>query len=241
MENKYFIQKLNSAFQQNNLADLIDEDKGEKLFKLYQILVETNKSFNLTAITDENDVILKHFVDCACVTRHIPQGSSIIDVGCGAGFPSLPIAILREDVHITSLDSTAKKIGFIKSTAETIDIKNISPIAARAEEFACKARESFDVAVSRAGARLNILDELCIPFVKKGGLFIAMKAPRGEEEFSEAKSGIFKLGCQLKSKETLELRFEDLEISREIYVFSKTSATPNQYPRNFSQISKKPL
>ena len=241
MENKYFIQKLNLAFRQNNLAELLDDDKSSKLLMLYQILVETNKSFNLTAITEENDVILKHFVDCASVLRHIPQESRIIDVGCGAGFPSLPIAILRDDVQLTPLDSTAKKIGFIKSTSDAIGLKNISPVVARAEEFASKKRESFDVAISRAVARLNILDELCIPFVKKGGLFIAMKASRGEEEFSEAKAGISKLGCQLINKEILELSFESIEISREIYVFNKIATTPNQYPRNFSQISKKPL
>lgn len=241
MEKTNFIQKLYSAFTQNKIDNVLDDIKAEKFFTLYKILVETNKTFNLTAITEENDVILKHFVDCASVIRHIPQGSKIIDIGCGAGFPSLPIAILRDDVQITPLDSTAKKIGFIISTADELSLVNISPIAQRAEEYALKTRESFDVAISRAVARLNILDELCIPFVQKGGVFIAMKAPRGEEEYIEAKPGIQKLGCELKGKETLELCFENKEITREIYVFSKKSSTPSQYPRNYSQITKKPL
>lgn len=241
MEQTNFIQNLYTAFAQNGLEKVLDDKKTEKLFKLYQILVETNKTFNLTAITEENDVILKHFVDCASVIKHIPHSSNVIDVGCGAGFPSLPIAILRDDVYITPLDSTAKKISFIKSTAELLNLKNITPVAARAEEYVSHSRESYDVAISRAVARLNILDELCIPFVKKNGLFIAMKAPRGDEEYTEAKNGLSKLGCELVTKENLELRFRDSEISREIYVFSKKSPTPSQYPRNFSQISKKPL
>ena len=241
MESINFKEKLYSAFKQNNLDGLLDDQKADKLYELYNTLVETNKTFNLTAITDENDVILKHFVDCAAVLAYIPQDSSIIDVGCGAGFPSLPIAILREDVMITPLDSTAKKIGFIKSTAEKLDLRNITPIASRAEEYALKSRESFDVAISRAVARLNILDELCIPFVKVGGRFIAMKSSKGEEEYTEAQNGIIKLGCALKQKESFDFSFENIEITREIYVFEKKSQTPQQSPRNYSQISKKPL
>lgn len=241
MKNTEFIEKLHLAFNQNGLEGILCNESCERLYKLYQILVETNKSFNLTAITAEDDVILKHFVDCASVLKHIPKDATVIDVGCGAGFPSLPIAILRGDVKITPLDSTAKKISFIESTAKELELSNVTPVAARAEDFAQKSREHFDVAISRAVARLNILDEFCIPFVKKGGLFIAMKSSRGEEEYNEAKAGISKLGCILDSKETLELSFKNLEITREIYVFNKRTVTPPQYPRNYSQISKKPL
>lgn len=241
MKKTNFIQKLYSAFEANQINGTLDKHKADNFFKLYQILIETNKAFNLTAITEEDDVILKHFVDCASVIQYIPLGSNIIDVGCGAGFPSLPIAILRDDVNITPLDSTAKKISYIKSVAQELNLTNVFPVAARAEEYAAKSRESFDIAISRAVARLNILDELCIPFVKKGGTFIAMKAPRGEEEFDEAQKGISKLGCELLTKEVLNLNYANNEIIREIYVFSKKSPTPAQYPRNFAQISKKPL
>lgn len=241
MENIEFKEKLFEAFKQNNLDEWLDNDKAEKLYLFYNILVETNKTFNLTAITDENDVILKHFVDCAAVLHFIPANSSVIDVGCGAGFPSLPIAILRDDINITPLDSTAKKIAFIKSTADALNLSNVTPIASRSEEYAAKSREKFDVAISRAVARLNILDELCVPFVKVGGSFIAMKSSRGEEEYSEAQGGIKKLGCELTSKDIFDFKFGELNITREIYVFEKKSHTPMQYPRNFSQISKKPL
>ena len=241
MEKSNFIAKLHLAFLQNGLDCFLNDESASKLYCLYKILVNTNRTFNLTAITDENDVILKHFVDCAAVLKHIPPNANIIDVGCGAGFPSLPIAILRNDVKVTSLDSTAKKIAFIKSASDELALTNVTPVSARAEEHVIKTRESFDVAISRAVARLNILDELCIPFVKKDGLFVAMKASRGEEEYAEAKSGIEKLGCELKLKEEISLCFYDENIDREIYVFKKTRSTPIQYPRNFSQISKKPI
>ena len=113
-----------NAFNQNGLAALINEEKAKKLYDFSNLLVETNKTFNLTAITDEKEIILKHFVDCAAILKYIPQGSTLVDVGCGAGFPSLPIAILRDDVRVTALDSTAKKINFINSTAEKLSIGN---------------------------------------------------------------------------------------------------------------------
>ena len=241
MDKSEFISKLSTAFERNGLGKLLSVQKSEQFFALTERLLEENEKYNLTAITDPDMIILNHYVDCAALAAKLPKGARIIDVGCGAGFPSLPIAILRDDVMITPLDSTAKKIGFIKSTAEKLDLRNITPIASRAEEYALKSRESFGVAISRAVARLNILDELCIPFVKVGGRFIAMKSSKGEEEYTEAQNGIIKLGCALKQKESFDFSFESIEITREIYVFEKKSQTPKQYPRNYSQICKKPL
>ena len=230
-----------NAFNQNGLGALINEEKAKKLYDFSNLLVETNKTFNLTAITDEKEIILKHFVDCAAALKYIPQGSTLVDVGCGAGFPSLPIAILRDDVRVTALDSTAKKINFINSAAEKLLITNILAVAGRAEDFAKSNRESFDVSISRAVARLNILDELCLPLTKIGGRFIAMKSSKGEEEYADALQGISKLGGALIEKEKIALLFDDLSVDREIFVFSKANKTPSIYPRNYSQIAKKPL
>ena len=241
MEYREYKELLHKAFNENGCAGLLDDASAERLYRFSQILVETNKNFNLTAITEEKEVILKHFVDCASIVKHIPANASLIDVGCGAGFPSLPVAILRPDVSITPLDSTTKKIDFINRTAKELALTNIIAVSSRAEDFAKQNRERFDVATSRAVARLNILDELCLPLVKTGGLFIAMKSSRGEIELSEAKAGIEKLGGRLDTviKETLS--FEDATIERETYIFNKVRPTPTQYPRNYSQIAKKPL
>lgn len=241
MEYREYKDLLFKAFKENGCAELLNETNAEKLYKLSCILVETNKSFNLTAITEEKEVILKHFVDCASIIKHIPAGASLIDVGCGAGFPSLPVAILRDDISVTSLDSTTKKIDFINKTAKELSLNNIQAVSARAEDFAKTNRERFDVATSRAVARLNILDELCLPLVKVGGLFIAMKSSRGEIELSEAKAGIERLGAKFDTVEKETLNFEGMSIERETYIFKKTRQTPPQYPRNYSQITKKPL
>ena len=241
MEYREYKELLYSAFKKNGCSELLCDESADKLYKFASILVETNKSFNLTAITDEKEVILKHFVDCASIVKHIPPNATLIDVGCGAGFPSLPIAILRNDICVTSLDSTTKKVDFINRTAKELDLENIIATSARAEDFAKQNRERFDVAISRAVARLNILDELCLPLVKVGGLFIAMKSSRGEVELAEAKVGIEKLGGQLTATEKETLLLDELSIERETYIFEKLRPTPTQYPRNYSQIAKKPL
>ena len=241
MEMNDFIVKLRGGFKENSVDELLDEKKEILLFELYCELVNTNKITNLTAITEPDAVILKHFVDCATVCEHIVHGSKVIDVGCGAGFPSLPLAILREDVSVLSLDSTGKKIDFVKSTAKKLDISNIDAVCGRAEDFVADNREGFDVCVSRAVARLNVLSEICIPLVKVGGLFVAMKSNKGEEEYRESSAGIKKLGCLFAKMQNYNLSFAGEEIAREIYVFAKNSKTPDQYPRKYSQILKKPL
>ncbi len=241
MEKNIFIQGLFEAFKENDLEDTLNAESAEKLYHFSLILKEANERFNLTAILDDEGIILKHFVDCASTVNHIPDNSSIIDVGCGAGFPSLPIAILRSDVNVTSLDSTAKKINFINETAQKLGLTNIQATTSRAEDHAKDNREKYDVAISRAVARLNVLDELCLPLVKKGGIFIAMKSSKGDEEYAEAKKGIKELGAELENSFKMTLSFRDSSIEREIFMFRKTKETPTQYPRNYSQISKKPL
>ena len=241
MERNNYIEYIISAFGKNNLGHLIDQEKAAKIHELYNILVETNKTTNLTAITEERDAILKHFVDSATVCDYISTNATVLDVGCGAGFPSLPLAILRPDVQVTAIDSTGKKVNYVNSTSEKLGLCNIKAICTRAEDFAKLEREKFDVCTSRAVARLNILAELCIPFVRKGGTFVAMKSDKGSEEYAEASKGIVMLGCAFESKAELVLSLEESVIMREIYVFKKEKSTPSAYPRNYSQITKRPL
>ena len=236
-----FDEKLLRAFRENHLEHLLDDDKILKLRSFFELLVETNKTTNLTAITDENGVILKHFADCAVIANKIPTDYKVLDVGCGGGFPTIPLAILRPDLSVTGLDSTGKKVEFVKLAALKLVLDNVTPVCARAEEFVADKRESYDACVSRAVARLNVLMELCLPFVKIGGVFLAMKSNRGQEEYDEAKSGIQKLGGALSEVDALNLSFEGENAERELYVFDKKSHTPNAYPRKYAQILKKPL
>ncbi len=241
MEYKTFKTKIEAAFKSNGYQNYLDENKVKKLFDFSCMLVDTNKEYNLTAITDEDGIILKHILDSATICDLIPHKSSMIDVGCGAGFPSLPVAILREDVRVFSVDSTEKKIKFIDKVCSELGIANIYPVTGRAEDLVKSLRESFDVATSRAVARLNILDELCLPFVKIGGKFIAMKSSRGEEELFEANLGVTRLGGAFEKKIVIDLALNKECIKREIFVFNKIARTPEHYPRNYSQMLKKPL
>ena len=231
---------IKNAFLDNGLSDL-SINKAEMFYRFSNVLIETNKITNLTAITDEKEIILKHFLDCASISQYIPLNSSLIDIGRGAGFPSIPLAILRDDLKITAIDSTGKKVRFVSDAARILSLSNLEAICTRAEEFISEHRESFDCCTSRAVARLNILSELCIPFLKIDGRFIAMKSNKGEEEYIEAASGIRRLGGNLCSRHEIEMHLDDLSISREIIVISKSRNTPTEYPRKYAQILKKPL
>lgn len=241
MQFEEFKVKIVGAFSENEMFEMLTEDRIQKLFEFTELLLETNKTTNLTAITDIDSVILKHLVDSAAISPLISQAESVIDIGCGPGFPSIPLAILRDDLSITALDSTGKKIDFVNAVAHALGLNNIQAICGRAEDFVEAHRESFDCSVSRAVARLNVLAEISLPLVKVGGRFIAMKSSRGEEELTEAKKGIQTLGADLNSVSKRKLSNRTETIERETYVFVKTSPTPKQFPRKYSQILKKPL
>lgn len=241
MEHQNFVELLYKTFEQNGMVELLDEKSAELLFRFADLLVETNKHTNLTAITDDKGIILKHFADSAAISRYIPRDSLVLDVGCGAGFPSVPLAIIRRDLDITSLDSTGKKIDFVLLVKEKLGLNNLNAVCARAEEYVDSNRERFDVCTSRAVARLNVLSELCVPFVRVGGLFVAMKSDKGPEEAKEAECGIKKLGAISFKTDVHRLTCEDLSIDREIRIYTKTAPTPKGYPRKYSQIVKKPL
>jgi 16S rRNA (guanine527-N7)-methyltransferase len=244
MELLEFKKKLIDALANNNVALEVTDDKAEKLYALTNIMLEVNKSMNLTAITDEDAIIVKHYADSLMVASYIPRSATVIDVGCGAGFPCLPLAIFREDLRITALDSTAKRIRYIDDTAKKLGITNVTPIAARAEELGKQNgyRECFDVATARAVAALPVLSELCLPFVKVGGKFVSMKASQGSQEAIDAKNAIKLCGGadSLIIRADLTENGEECE-SRRLIITKKVENTPKIYPRAFAKISKKPL
>ncbi len=217
---------------------------ADKLYTVCCKLEEKSKLFNLTAITDPDEVLKKHIADCLFLAAEIEKsevgGNSILDVGSGAGFPSLPVAAALHEYKVTALDSTAKKIGYIKDTAEKIGVYNFTAVVSRAEDAARgEMREAYDVVTARAVARLNVLAELCIPFLRVGGYFISMKGAAAKEEVREAENAAKKLGCKLCK--IVPYTISDLPDKRFLVIYKKISSTPAIYPRNFSQISKKPL
>lgn len=244
MEIKEFLEESERIFAKNPEVDMPSKEKLEQMFGLTEIMLEVNSHMNLTAITDLVGIILKHYVDSLVVSRYIPEGSSVIDVGCGAGFPSLPLAIARPDLTITALDSTEKRIRYVSDTARKLGLQNITAIAGRAEEYANKSehRESFDIATARAVADLPILAELCLPYVKMGGKFISMKAAKGDEELESARNAI-KLcgGANAKLIRTDITADGETYEKRRLIIVDKVEKTPTNYPRNFGRILKKPL
>ena len=239
-----FTEKLLHVLELNKLTEFAKSETIHKLFLLTERMLEVNEHMNLTAITDIDGIILKHYADSLTASPYIDSGCSVIDVGCGAGFPSLVLAIARPDINVTALDSTAKRISYIKETAEMLDIPNITCVAARAEDIANLPdhREHYDISCARAVARLNVLCELCIPFVKPGGKFIAMKA-NADDELKEASNAIKVLGGKLQSDDRISLISDSSaeENPRRIICVKKMCETPKNYPRNNSQIKKKPL
>lgn len=239
-----FNEKLASALTKNALDEFISDDIFSRLFQLTEHMLEVNEYMNLTAICDLDGIVTKHYADSLTVSKYIPEGASVIDVGCGAGFPTLPLAIARPDLKITALDSTAKRIKYIEETAALLGITNVVGVAVRAEELAHDEafRECYDIACARAVARLNVLTELCMGYVKVGGKFIAMKA-NAEDEVAEAAEAIRKMGGKLLSSDRFPLvsLVDDSHEPRCIVCVEKNEKTPKNYPRNNSQIKKKPL
>ena len=238
-----FAEKLALALTKNSLGHFVSDEIADKLFALTERMLTVNEYMNLTAICDIDGVVVKHYADSLTVAKYIPEGASVIDVGCGAGFPSLPLGIVRPDLKITALDSTAKRINYISETAEMLGLSNITAVTARAEEAAhdVKFREKYDVACARAVARLNVLSELCMGFVKCGGHFVAMKA-NAADELREAENAMKKLGGKLTLADVFPLTsLSGDEEPRCIVSVEKVESTPKNYPRNNSQIKKKPL
>lgn len=250
MEKSSFINKLNEAVTKN-LSITLSEEQNERLFSLAERLVEVNNVMNLTAITDEDGIILRHFVDSMLISEYISPNSRLIDVGCGAGFPTLPLAIIRPDILITALDSTEKRIRYVQETADMLGLTNVKAVTARAEDFAKlpENREKFNHATARAVASMPMLAELTIPFIKVGGSLVAMKAKGAHEEFEASRSAIRQLagsksleGAQMIEKNLVgTINGALVEENRTVIIVPKLSATPKQFPRKFAQIKKSPL
>ncbi len=232
------------TFAANSFLPTPTDEQIEKLYNLTQIMLEVNKTMNLTAITDEQAIILRHYADSLTISQYIPEGATVADVGCGAGFPTLPLAIFRNDIRITAIDSTAKRINYVNSTAKKLGLDNVKATAERAEVLgnSKEYRESFDIVTARAVAALPVLCELCIPLTKIGGQFIAMKAQKANDELACAKSAISKCGGNVISDRQIILTSIDgARENRTVVLIEKRNQTPSAYPRHFSKISKKPL
>lgn len=215
----------------------INEEK-EKKFSLYSALLkEWNEKMNLTAVTDDDGISIKHFLDSALVLRDINfENKNIIDIGTGAGFPGIPLKILKENIKITLLDSLNKRIMFLNEVKEKLGLKNIETLHQRAEELGKNKnyREKYDIAISRAVANLKVLSEYALPFVKKDGLFIALKSTDIDEEIEESRAMIGLLGGKLREIIEIDIPFSD--IKRKIVIIEKIKNTPNEFPRSNKKI-----
>ena len=239
MERESFSKELIEKAKKVNIE--IDNKKEEQFYKYMELLLEWNEKINLTAITEPNDIILKHFIDSITINKYIEQSNSIMDIGTGAGFPGIPLKIMNQNKKITLVDSLNKRINFLNEVCKEISLENIQCIHARAEELAndLKYRENFETVVSRAVARLNVLIEYMLPFVKKGGLCICMKGPNIDGELEEAKNAIKVLGGKIKSVESFFL--PDSDIERNVIIIEKVTETPKKYPRRAGLPSKQPI
>lgn len=221
----------------------LEEEQINQFYKYMNILIEWNKNINLTAITDPKEVILKHFIDSIYVLKNIEisSNSSVIDIGTGAGFPGIPLKIVRKDLNVTLLDSLNKRIMFLDNVINNLGLKDISTIHGRAEEMGKnkKYREMFDYAISRAVANLTVLSEYMIPFVKLGGKSICMKGGNIKEELENSQKALGILGGNLIHVE--EFNLLDTDIKRSLIIIEKCKITPIKYPRKPGTPVKEPL
>ncbi len=243
MNKNEFENMLESAFEKNGIGNLLNKTICEQLFLFADFLLAENKKYNLTAIKNFPDVIYKHFVDSLLISSFILQNASLIDIGCGAGFPSLPLAIARPDLNITALDSNYKKILFIDSCISILGLVNITPICARAEQKAREHdfRDSFDYSIARAVSSLPVLVELCTPFLRPCGRFLAMKGPDGSDDFRKAKNYLHNLNVGEDKLLAYKLYTDSTIEARTLISIEKLGKTPDNFPRNYAQITKKPL
>ncbi len=214
--------------------------RREMLIDFSSLVLEKNQVMNLTAITEPGEFAALHLLDSLCLLPLADMaGKSVVDVGTGAGFPGVPLAIALPECHVTLLDSLNKRIEFLREACGQLGLDNVSCVHARAEEFAASHREQFDFAVSRAVADLPVLCELCLPLVKAGGRFLAMKSSHTEEEIARAKDAISLLGGKIV--QVSDYTIPTTEVVHRVVIVEKLSPTPKKYPRRFAQIKKQPL
>ena len=239
MSNREFLEELIGKAQKIDIK--ISEEEANEFYKYMNLLLEWNEKINLTAITAQNEVILKHFVDSITINKYIEDKNIIMDIGTGAGFPGIPLKIINKEKKFTLVDSLNKRINFLNEVSKELNLENIECIHTRAEELAVNSnyREKCDIVTSRAVARLATLLEYMLPFVKVGGKCICMKGANIEEELEEAKKAIEVLGGEIEVVDKFYLPDSDME--RNIVVIKKVKNTPNKYPRKAGMPSKQPI
>ncbi|MDU2582681.1 MAG: 16S rRNA (guanine(527)-N(7))-methyltransferase RsmG [Anaerococcus hydrogenalis] len=208
----------------------------DKFEKYEQMLIETNKKFNLTSIDDPDQIRIKHFEDSLTIKSYINDGMKVLDIGSGAGFPGIPLRI-EKNFDLTLIDSVNKKVNFMNQVIDQLDLKNTRAVHVRAEDYAKDHREEFDMVVSRAVANLSTLSEYALPFLKVGGIFIAMKGPKAEEEYEDAKNALKILGGELINIDSMDLHGN----TRKNILIKKVRSTKKKYPRDKNLPKKKPL
>lgn len=229
------------AFLQIKLTD----QQKEQFLLYYELLIEWNSFMNLTAITEYEDVMKKHFIDSLSLVKAYSEIRTkeikVIDIGTGAGFPGIPLKIAFPQIELTLLDSLQKRINFLNEIVDRLGLEKVELIHGRAEDFAKPSmkREKYDICVSRAVANLSTLSELCLPYVKKGGMFISYKSEKIAEEAEQAKNAIAMLGGQIKGQN--EFKLPDSDIYRNLFMIEKIKDTPKRYPRKAGLPSKEPI
>jgi 16S rRNA (guanine527-N7)-methyltransferase len=232
---------LKQASDNENLD--FNEDKYDKFIKYKELIKEWNEKVNLTAITEDSEIIKKHFIDSIKVFKfqELKNAKKVIDIGTGGGFPGIPMKIINPSSKVVLLDSLNKRINFLNEVIKELKLNDIETIHGRAEDFAQenRYRERFDVAVSRAVANLTVLTEFCLPYVKVGGCFVALKGPAIEEEMKEAKNAIKILGGDVE--EILKVDIEGSDLNHNLVIIRKLKETPKKYPRKAGMVTKNPL
>ncbi len=229
-------------FKKNGLTRFCDCKIIDAFARFTDLLQEENAHTNLTAIRDLPGMIAKHYADCLLAEPFFPKNATVLDVGCGGGFPTIPLAIARPDLHITAIDSTAKKIRFVEKAASALSLSNVKPICARIEAPELRVlREQFDIVTSRAMARTNALCELLLPFVKIGGQMVVLKGSQGTAELAEALRCIQLLGAKPEQDFACSLKTTSDPEERHILLLAKEKTSPPLYPRVYATILKKPL
>lgn len=239
----YDLTKFKHGLEELNIT--LTDEQIEQFLQYYEMLVEKNKVMNLTGITEYEEVIQKHFLDSLSLIRVIPdiasQKLTVIDLGTGAGFPGIPLKIAFPELDITLMDSLNKRILFLQEVIDALGLKKVSAVHGRAEEMASNAthRQQYDLCVSRAVSNLAVLTEYCLPFVKKGGLFVSYKSADSDAEIQEGKKAISILGGKLTSVDKFQL--PDSDLRRALVCIKKVKDTPKKYPRKAGTPAKLPL
>lgn len=235
------VESIRAAFEK--AAIVLTDRQAQQFFQYYELLTEKNKVMNLTAITEFEEVVSKHFIDSVMLEKiwDPKSGETLIDVGTGAGFPGIPLKILYPELRIVLLDSLNKRVKFLNEVIESLGLKRIEAIHGRAEDFARMVayREQFDCCVSRAVANLSVLSEYCLPFVRVGGNFVSYKSENIQEELNSAKRAVCVLGGEFKKKE--EFLLPDSEIGRSLILIQKVKNTGKKYPRKAGMVKKEPI